>query len=112
MIAAFLIAVAVAVVAHECGHAAVAAMLRLPWKPVLTRHGPGMKIGSDAITLTRRQVALTCGGGPVANILLAALAIHFGFGLVAFFNLAVAALNLVPFRRSDGRRILFGQEAS
>lgn len=109
IVAAILLAVCVALVVHECGHAVVASVLRLPWTPVLTRHGPGMRIGSDAITLTRRQVAMTCAGGPAANVLLAVLAIRFGFGLLALVNLEFAVANLIPFRRSDGHRILFGQ---
>lgn len=110
MIVNLLIALGATLVVHELGHAAAAAALRLPWQPVLTRHGPGMKIGSDDFALTRREVTLTSAGGPVANILLAAAAIHFGLGLLALLNLEFAVLNLLPFPRSDGRRILYGQE--
>lgn len=111
MIATLLLALLVTVIVHEFGHAVVAAMLRLPWAPVVTRHGLGMRIGSDDIALTHSEVALTSAGGPLANLMLYAAAFHFGLGLLALLNLLFAVMNLLPFPRSDGHRILFGQES-
>jgi Zn-dependent protease len=98
-------AIGVQLLAHEAGHAAVAAALRLPWRPVLTRHGPAIVVGRDDLALTRRQVVLTNAGGPLANLALCAVAYRLGLGLVVLEGLEIAALNLV-LPRSDGARML------
>jgi Zn-dependent protease len=95
---------------HEAGHAAAATALRLPWRPVLTRRGPGVVIGRADLVLSRYQVVVTAAGGPAAN-LAAAFAIsaaHLGlsFGFVAFLSILFALLNLLPFPHSDGARML------
>lgn len=96
---------------HELGHATAAAAFGLAWKPVITRHGPGMEIGSDHIRLSRAQVSFTAAAGPAANIVFALIAIRAGVPMLALLNVEFALFNLLPFRRSDGRRILKGREA-
>lgn len=112
MIATMLIVLALTLLIHEAGHAAVATLYGLPWRPVLTRHGPGVSIGNDDIRLTRLQVALTSAGGPLANLLLALIAVKVGQGFLAAANIEFAVVNLLPFKRSDGHRILYGQEVT
>lgn len=111
MIVSLVVAMIGTVVVHEVGHAAAASLLRLPWRPTLTWHGPGIRIGSDALRLSRFQVAVTAAAGPVANLALAAIAIRSGLGLLALANIEFAVVNLLPLPRSDGRRLLFGQES-
>jgi Zn-dependent protease len=91
---------------HEAGHVAAAILLRLPWRPTVTRHGPGVRIGRADLDLSRWQVRITAAGGPVANILLAAVCIELHLGLIALLSLVFAATNLIPLPRSDGSRIL------
>lgn len=105
-----LLALPMSVVVHEIGHAVAATMLRLPWRLTLTRYGPGIRIGSDAIRLTRRQITVTAVAGPLANLALASVAYQAGLALLVLCSLEVAFVNLLPFPRSDGRRILRGQE--
>ena len=104
----FVLALLLTVGVHERGHALVAQALGLPWKPVVTWHGPGVKIGSDAIKLTRWQIMATAAGGPLANLVLAAVAFALGMPLLALCCAEFALWNLLPFKRSDGRRILRG----
>ena len=110
MIADFLIALLVTLAVHEAGHAAAATAFRLPWKPVLTRHGPGVMIGNDDIRLTRFQVAVTSAAGPLANLVLAYMAVKTGMAVLALLNIEFAYFNLIPFKRSDGHRIVYGQQ--
>lgn len=108
MTAALLIGVLLAtVVVHEAGHAAVAALLRLPWRPTLTWHGPGIVIGRDDLELTRRQVALTAAGGPLANLALCVIAHTIGQPVVVGIGLLFAGMNLAPLPLSDGSRMLW-----
>lgn len=97
---------------HELAHAAAAAAFGLPWTPTLTRHGPGVRIGSDNVRLTRAQVSWTAAAGPAANIIFAFVAFRASVPMLVLVNAEFALFNLLPFRRSDGRRILRGQEAS
>ena len=108
--AAWILALAVTVLAHEAGHATVAQALGLPWKPTLTRHGPGVRIGSDRIVLTRPEIVATALGGPAANLLLVLVGYELGWPLLMLFGLDFALFNLLPFKRSDGSRI-FGLAA-
>lgn len=105
------VAVVAALVVHEAGHFAAARALRLPARLVLTRHGPGVAIGSDDLRLEPRQIRLTAAAGPAANVALAALA---SGGLaplpeLALLSLVFAAANLIPLRRSDGHRLIFAR---
>lgn len=106
-----LIAVALTVGVHELGHAAAAIALGLPVRPVVTRHGPGMAVGSDAIRLTHAQISLTCAAGPAANLAAAAVCHELGIGLLVLTNVVFAIANLVPLPHSDGLRILRGYGA-
>lgn len=92
--------------AHEAGHAATAAALRLPWRPVLSWHGPGIVIGRDDLLLAPWQLVATAAGGPFANLLLCAAAFRLGQPLLILINLEFAVINLLPFPRSDGARML------
>jgi len=92
--------------AHEAGHAAVSLALHLPTRLVLTRHGPGVRVGSDSVRLARWQVVVTAGAGPAANVALAAAAFRLGVPFLVLMNLECAVLNLLPFRSSDGSRML------
>lgn len=104
---ALILAVIVTLAAHEAGHALAAQAWRLPWRPTLTWHGPGIRIGSDDIKLTRSQIATTCAAGPAANLLVAVVAVFvLHMPLVALLNIEFAVVNLLPFPRSDGRNIL------
>jgi stage IV sporulation protein FB len=94
------------VVVHEAGHAAAAALLRLPWRPVITWIGPGVAIGRDGLDLTRRQVVITAAAGPLANLALAAVAYGFGQPIVVMMGVLFAVTNLAPFPYSDGARML------
>lgn len=96
--------IALAVLAHEAGHALAAQALRLPWRPVLSWRGPGIRIGSDSPRLTRWQVGLTAAAGPLASILLA-VAAWTAHPFVAVVSLDLALWNLV-LPRSDGRLVL------
>jgi hypothetical protein len=99
----FVLAIAATILAHEAGHATVAQALRLPWKPTWTRHGPGVRIGSDAITLTRRQIIATSLGGPLANLVLVAIGYELGLPLLVLFGLDFAVFNLVRIHRFGWR---------
>lgn len=101
-----ILAVAATLVVHEAGHALAATALRLPWRPILTRHGPAVVIGRDDLRLTRRQVVLTAAGGPLANIAVCAAAYALGQGLVVLVGLEIVVLNLLPLPRSDGSKII------
>lgn len=96
----------IALLVHEAGHAVVAIMLRLPWRPVLTRRGPGIAIGRAEIDLARWQVRTTATGGPLFNIVLALVCIQFGLAALASMNILFAIANLVPLPHSDGARML------
>ena len=92
---------------HEAGHLAIALALRLPCRPILTRYGPGARIGCANLDLTRWQVRLTAAGGPAANLALAfGVCYPLHLGLMALLNIAFAAINLLPIPRSDGTKIL------
>jgi hypothetical protein len=91
---------------HEAGHVAAAIVLRLPWKPVITRRGPGIRIGRADLDLSRFQVRLTAAGGPAANLVLAFVCIRLGLGIMALMSLEFAIVNLLPLPHSDGSRIL------
>jgi hypothetical protein len=80
--------------------------MRLPWRPVLTRLGPGVRIGRDDVPLTRRQVVLTAAGGPLANVLLCAVAYELGQGFVVLVGLDFILFNILPLPHSDGLRML------
>lgn len=102
------VSIAAAVVVHEAGHALAAKSLRLPCRPVLTKHGPGISIGSDDYTLSPREIRLTAIAGPLANLLLALVGYRLGIGFLVLANLEFAFVNLLPLRRSDGSRLLKG----
>ena len=105
-IALLLVLLPLALVIHESGHAMAALALRLPCRAVLTRYGPGVRIGSDSIRLERWQVVVTAAAGPAANIGLAALAYRFGLPLLVLANIEFAVVNLLPLPHSDGSRML------
>lgn len=89
-----------ALAAHEAGHAIAAQAFRLPWKPVLTRHGPGISIGNDQLRLTRAQIAVTAAAGPAMSLMFAAAIWKLSpFAALASLELGVFNL-LLP--RSDG----------
>lgn len=96
----------VTVTVHEFGHAAAAEALGLPWRPTLTWHGPGIVIGNDDIELRPWQIRVTCAAGPLANALVAVAAFELGAGLLFLMCAEMTVINLLPFPRSDGRRIL------
>lgn len=91
---------------HEAGHAAAAILLRLPWAPVITRRGPGIRIGRADLDLTRWQVRITAVGGPIANIILTYVCARLGLAIIALMSLEFAVVNLLPLPHSDGSRIL------
>lgn len=99
-------AVLVALVVHEAGHAAAAQTLRLPWRPTLTWHGPGVTIGNAATRLAPWQLVVTSAAGPAANLLLAAIAYQAGMPLLVLTSLEFAVVNLLPLPHSDGARML------
>lgn len=99
-------AIIATVLVHEAGHAATAALLRLPWRPALVRCRPAVVIGRDDLDLTRRQVVLTAAGGPLANIVLAAVGYSLGQGLIVALGVVFALANLLPLPLSDGSRMV------
>lgn len=108
-------AVALTLLVHELGHAAIAAFVfRLPVAPVfglahLRRGGlVGFRIGSNDRRLTRIQIVCTAIAGPAANVALVAGAYWAGYGILVPMGLVFAAVNLIPFKHSDGDRILHG----
>lgn len=107
MILVLVLTIAVTLVAHETGHALAAQLYGLPWKPTLTRHGPGVVIGSETIRLSPAQVRVTAAAGPAANLLLVAVGLRLGVPFMVLASLEFAVMNLLPFRRSDGARILY-----
>lgn len=96
----------VAIISHEAGHATAAAALRLPWRPVLTRSGPGVQFGAASIRLRPWQVRVTAAAGPAANLLVAYAVAWAGIAQIVVACLLLALINLVPLPRSDGSRIL------
>lgn len=89
-------------VVHELGHAAAAQLLGLPWRPVVSKRGPGIRVGRDDLRLTRAQRGITAAAGPGASLLLAACLWAIGQHLCALASIEIAVVNLVPFRHSDG----------
>jgi len=104
----FLMALLVALLVHEAGHAGAALALHLPVRPTLTRHGPAMIIGSEAIRLTRLQIAITAAAGPAANFVFAAIAYAAGRGVFCAVSIEIGGFNLIPIANSDGHRIIHG----
>lgn len=109
MIAALALAVvAVVLVVHEAGHAAAAIVLGIPARPIVTRHGVGMAIGSDDRRLTRSEICITASAGPIANVAFAAVAAAAGVGLLVLPSILFGLFCLIPVPRSDGHRLLHG----
>ena len=100
----FLLVVPV-LLSHEAGHALAAQLLGLRWRPVLSRRGVGVAIGCEGRRLTRFQAGVTGAGGPAASLLLVAVLWRLGFHLPALASLELCVLNLLPFKRSDGRKV-------
>ena len=95
----------VAVVAvHEFGHAFAAQTLRLPWTPVLSRRGPGIRVGSESFRLTTRQMVATAIAGPLASLVFAAV-LWPTDRFLALCSIEIAVWNLV-LPRSDGAAVL------
>lgn len=76
LVLTMLASILAALVAHEAGHAAAAQALGLRWRPVVTKRGPGIRIGADHIRLTRTQIAITAAAGPTASLLFTATMWH------------------------------------
>lgn len=100
----FLASALAALLAHELGHATAAQTLNLPWKLIVTRHGPGIRVGADTIRLTRQQIIVTAASGPAASLAFA-VAIWAASPLAAIISLELAFWNLI-LPRSDGALIL------
>ncbi len=97
-----LVALAVAVVVHEAGHAITATVLGYPVRPVLTWHGPGIRWGSDAVTSPDRHRALVASGGLAATFALMIGAMLTGAWLIAAVNADLLIWNTI-LPNSDGR---------
>ncbi len=97
-----LLAVLIAIVAHEAGHAITATVLGYPVRPVLTWHGPGIRWGSDAVMSSDRHRALVASGGLAATFALMVGAMLTGAWLLAAVNVDLLVWNLM-LPNSDGR---------
>jgi hypothetical protein len=101
------------VLVHEAGHAGAAQALRLPWRPTLSRRGPGVRIGSESFRLTRGQVIPTAAAGPLVSLAFG-IAIWQSHPLLALASFEMTLLNLV-LPHSDGAtivRVLCGRDYS
>ncbi len=99
---AILLALAVAIVVHEGGHAITAAVLGYPIRPVLTWHGPGIRWGSDAVTSPDRHRALVASGGLIASLAVALCALLVGWWLLTAVSFELVFWNTI-LPHSDGR---------
>jgi hypothetical protein len=95
---------------HELGHVLAwrALGVRATGVAVSLRHAPrglGIRYAADRRTLTRRQQFLGAAWGPALSLLLAVV-LWRQAPLIAAGSLELAAVNLVPFRGSDGRTML------
>jgi hypothetical protein len=97
-------AITAALLIHELGHAVAAEALGLRWRPVLTWHGPGIRIGSDELRLTRHQVVTTALAGPLASLAFAVAAFHVQ-PMLCLASLELGLFNLI-LPRSDGAAVL------
>jgi hypothetical protein len=103
-ISSFLLGMVGLVLVHEAGHAGAAQALGLPWRPTLSRRGPGVRIGSDSFRLTRRQVIATAAAGPLVSLAFGVV-IWGVLPLLALASFELALWNLV-LPHSDGARIV------
>jgi stage IV sporulation protein FB len=92
------------ILVHEAGHAGAAQALGLPWRATFSRRGPGIRIGSDSLRLTRRQVIVTAAAGPLVS-LACGIAIWKLLPFLALSSFELALWNLV-LPQSDGAKIL------
>ncbi len=99
---AILLALAIAFVVHEAGHAITATVLGYPIRPVLTWHGPGIRWGSDAVTSPDRHRALVASGGLIASLTAGACALLVGWWLLAAVSFELVLWNTI-LPNSDGR---------
>ena len=100
--AALVLALAATVAVHELGHYTAARGLGYPATLGLRTTG----WGSDAVTSPARHRRDVAAAGPIANLLYAAVAMQAGAYWLAFLSALFAAINLVPFKGSDGHHIL------
>ncbi len=93
----------IAVVCHEAGHWCAARWLGYQPRPVVTWKGPGIRW--DATGAPDEHHAIVAASGPLASVLLVAVAFAVGLGWLAACSTELAVVNLIPFRNSDGRHL-------
>src|SRR4051812_5536200 len=95
---------AVALVAHEAAHAAVAAAFGYRVRLVRNRRGIGIGVGETGQTIPGLDAALIAAAGPLVSLALAASAYFAGSLLLAEMSAELGLFNAMPFPHSDGRR--------
>jgi stage IV sporulation protein FB len=96
----------VAILAHELGHALVAARLGYRVRPFLRWWKFGVAVVVPEGGMSARDDRLIALAGPVSSILLTAAAVSSGLLWLAFVSAELAVMNLIPFPGSDGLRAL------
>jgi membrane-associated protease RseP (regulator of RpoE activity) len=104
LFAALVVAVVVAVVAHEAGHVVAARIVGA--KRVRVAFGwPVVRTEADVPADRWRQLVFLLAGS-ITNVAVAVLALAASDGVVAVVSVVFAAVNLVPHGTSDGARVL------
>jgi hypothetical protein len=95
---------AVALIAHEAAHAAVAAAFGHRVRLVRNRRGIGIGVGETGETIPALDAALIAAAGPLVSLALAASAYFAGSLLLAEMSAELGLFNAMPFPHSDARR--------